>query len=63
LRAWERHHIEVVGAAASGQPRRAVDLLRDHLSADGCDPIATTIVLGAAREEPLDDLRASDPCN
>jgi hypothetical protein len=62
LRAWERHHIEVVGATASGHASRAVDLLRDHLSADGCDPIATAIVLAAAGgAEALDDLPAVHP--
>ena len=35
---WERHHIEVVRTAASGNARRAADLLREHLAGVGCDP-------------------------
>jgi hypothetical protein len=56
LRLWERHHIEVVTEAAGNNPRRAADLLRDHLSVVACDPIATAIVLGAPGHEPLDDI-------
>jgi hypothetical protein len=41
---WERHHIEVVRTAASGNPRRATDLLREHLASVGCDPLAVRIV-------------------
>ena len=37
---WERHHIEVVRAAAAGNARRAADLLREHLAGVGCDPLA-----------------------
>ena len=37
---WERHHIEVVRAAAAGHARRAADLLREHLASIGCDPLA-----------------------
>lgn len=56
LRAWERHHLEVVAAAADADARRAVDLLREHLTVVTCDPIATVVVLGAARQERLDDI-------
>jgi hypothetical protein len=41
---WERHHIEVVAAAAAGHAGRAVDLLREHLASVGCDPLAFRIV-------------------
>jgi hypothetical protein len=40
---WERHHIEVVRAAAAGNARRAADLLREHLASVGCDPLAFRI--------------------
>jgi len=40
---WERHHIEVVRAAATGHARRAADLLREHLASAGCDPLAFRI--------------------
>jgi hypothetical protein len=40
---WERHHIEVVAAAATGHPGRAADLLREHLANVGCDPLAFRI--------------------
>jgi hypothetical protein len=40
---WERHHIEVVAAAATGKARRAADLLREHLASVGCDPLAFRI--------------------
>ncbi len=40
---WERHHIEVVATAATGNARRAVDLLREHLAGVGCDPLAFRI--------------------
>jgi hypothetical protein len=40
---WERHHIEVVHAAATGNARRAADLLREHLASVGCDPLAFRI--------------------
>jgi hypothetical protein len=62
LHTWERHHIEVVLSATRGTTCRAVDLLRDHLSEVGCDPIATTVVLDATRGERLDDLRDRPPC-
>jgi hypothetical protein len=41
---WERHHIEVVRAAGSGETERAADLLREHLAGTGCDPLALRIV-------------------
>ena len=41
---WERHHIEVVRTAASGNGKRAADLLREHLAGVGCDPLAFRIV-------------------
>jgi hypothetical protein len=41
---WERHHIEVVHTATSGNARRATDLLREHLASVGCDPLAVRIV-------------------
>ena len=53
---WERHHVEVVGAAADGNARRAVDLLREHLAVVACDPIATAVVLGAASDEVVNDI-------
>jgi hypothetical protein len=56
LRAWERHHMEVVTAAADANARRAVDLLREHLTVVACDPIATVVVLGAGGQERLDDI-------
>ena len=40
---WERHHIEVVRAAAAGNASRAADLLREHLASLGCDPLAFRI--------------------
>lgn len=46
---WERHHIEVVAAAAAGQATRAADLLREHLASVGCDPLAIRIT---ARLQP-----------
>ena len=54
---WERHHIEVVTAAAAGHVTRASDLLREHLASVGCDPLAVRIT--ARLEEPVardDDL-------
>jgi hypothetical protein len=40
---WERHHIEVVRAVATGDARRAADLLREHLASIGCDPLVFRI--------------------
>ncbi len=42
---WERHHIEVVRAAASGNAVRAADLLSEHLASVGCDPLAVRIAV------------------
>jgi len=56
LTGWERHHVDIVAAAASGDVHRAVDLLRDHLVTVGCDPIAVALVLAAGPSEPVDDL-------
>lgn len=53
---WERHHVEVVAAAARGRLDRAVDLLRDHLSVVGCDPLAVAIVVDVAGPELLADV-------
>ena len=52
---WERHHIEVVRTAASGNGRRAADLLREHLAAVGCDPLAFRIVAQARQPAGMDD--------
>jgi hypothetical protein len=48
---WERHHIEVVTAAAAGRVTRASDLLREHLASVGCDPLAVRIT--ARLREPM----------
>ena len=40
---WERHHIEVVRTAATGDANRAAGLLREHLASVGCDPLAVRI--------------------
>ncbi len=40
---WERHHIEVVRTAATGNANRAADLLHEHLATVGCDPLAVRI--------------------
>ena len=48
---WERHHIEVVTAAAAGHVTRASDLLREHLASVGCDPLAVRIT--ARLREPM----------
>ena len=42
---WERHHTEVVRAAATGNAQRAADLLREHLASVGCDPLAVRITV------------------
>jgi hypothetical protein len=46
---WERHHIEVVRTAVSGNFARASDLLREHLASVGCDPLAVRIVADLRR--------------
>ena len=40
---WERHHIEVVRTAATGNTERASDLLLEHLATVGCDPLAVRV--------------------
>ena len=52
---WERHHIEVVRTAASGNGKRAADLLREHLAAVGCDPLALRIVAQMRQSEGIDE--------
>jgi hypothetical protein len=52
---WERHHIEVVRTAASGNGQQASDLLREHLAAVGCDPLAFQIVAQLRQSEGMDD--------
>ena len=62
---WERHHIEVVRTAASGNVNRAADLLREHLAAVGCDPLAFRIVAQlrqrAGMDEDFEDLAGQLP--
>jgi hypothetical protein len=54
---WERHHIEVVRIAASGDFSRASALLREHLAGIGCDPLAFRIVVDLGRRmESMDGL-------
>jgi hypothetical protein len=65
---WERHHIEVVRTAASGNARRATDLLREHLVSVGCDPLAVRIVTqlqppGASDEDFEDLVRRLPGCH
>src|SRR5208282_4024654 len=52
---WERHHIEVVRTAASGNGKRAADLLREHLAGVGCDPLAFRIVAQMRQPAGTDD--------
>ena len=52
---WERHHIEVVRTAAAGHGKRAADLLREHLAAVGCDPLAVRIVAQLRQPAGLDE--------
>lgn len=55
---WERHHIEIVAAACSGQTSRAAGLLREHLDEVGCDPLALRIVADVVGDaDELADLR------
>ena len=62
---WERHHIEVVTAAAAGHVTRASDLLREHLADVGCDPLAVRITTGLrepmARDDDVDELASQLP--
>ena len=52
---WERHHIEVVRTAATGNTKRAADLLREHLANVGCDPLAVRIAAHLRRPGGHDD--------
>jgi hypothetical protein len=52
---WERHHIEIVRTAASGNGQRAADLLREHLAGVGCDPLAFRIVAQLRQPAGMDD--------
>jgi hypothetical protein len=52
---WERHHIEVVATAATGNARRAADLLREHLASVGCDPLAFRITVMLCRPAGKND--------
>jgi hypothetical protein len=61
---WERHHIEVVSAAAAGHLTRASDLLREHLASIGCDPLAVRITArlrGPMARDDLEDLVSQLP--
>jgi DNA-binding GntR family transcriptional regulator len=62
---WERHHIEVVSAAAADRVTRASDLLREHLASVGCDPLAVRITARlrepTARDDDLEDLASQLP--
>ena len=62
---WERHHIEVVVAAATGNARRAADLLREHLASVGCDPLAFRITAmlrqPAGKNDDFDNLASQLP--
>jgi hypothetical protein len=61
---WERHHIEVVSAAATGHVTRASDLLREHLASIGCDPLAVRITArlrGPMARDDLEDLVSQLP--
>jgi hypothetical protein len=53
---WERHHIEVVRLAATGNAERAADLLREHLACVGCDPLAYRIAWQSRPVVPADDV-------
>ena len=62
---WERHHIEVVTAAAADHVTRASDLLREHLASVGCDPLAVRITARLrepmSRDDDLEDLASQLP--
>ena len=61
---WERHHIEVVRAAASGNAVRAADLLSEHLASIGCDPLAVRITArlrGPMARDDMEDLVSQLP--
>jgi hypothetical protein len=53
---WERHHIEIVRTAASGNGKRAAGLLREHLAGIGCDPLAFRIVAQLQQPAGIDDI-------
>ena len=52
---WERHHIEVVRTAATGNAQRAAGLLREHLASVGCDPLAIRITAQLRQPSGHDD--------
>jgi hypothetical protein len=54
---WERHHIEVVSAAATDDAVRAADLLREHLANVGCDPLAYRIAAHLRQPRRVTDER------
>ena len=62
---WERHHMEVVRTAASGNGKRAAGLLREHLAGVGCDPLAFRIVAqmqqSIGTDDDLEDLAGQLP--
>ena len=62
---WERHHIEVIAAAAAGHVTRASDLLREHLASIGCDPLAVRIIARLrgpmARDDDVNELGSQLP--
>jgi hypothetical protein len=62
---WERHHIEVIAAAAAGHVTRASDLLREHLASIGCDPLAIRIIARLrgplASDDDFDELAGQLP--
>jgi hypothetical protein len=57
---WERHHIEVVSAAAIADAVRAADLLREHLANVGCDPLAYRIAAHLRKPRRVTDERLPD---
>jgi hypothetical protein len=61
LMSWERHHIEVVRSAASGNGARAAGLLREHLASIGCDPLAVHIVAQLGHDAEFEDLTCRLP--
>ena len=52
---WERHHIEVVLTAATGNTERTTDPLGEHLATVGCDPLAARITAHLQRPDGHDD--------
>ncbi len=53
----ERHRIEVVATAATGDPARAAGLFREHLADVACDPLASRIAAHHRQSTPV----TSDP--